>query len=242
MTAIQSLVESMQAQWQRHEVLANNLANVSTPGFKRDDLTVLPEGTQAAAPGANVLALPSGGSLIQWTDFSQGFIQGTNRSLDAGINGPGFFVVQTEAGPRYTRAGAFNVGRDGVLVGPSGAPVLGSRGPIAVTSSRVSFGPGGEVLEGDHVVDTLRVVDFPRPYRLEKEGNGLWALVDPTVQPTPAKEYEVAGGALEASNVGTVQSMVTMIEVLRTYEAAQRAMQAVEEANKLATSDIGRVS
>ena len=242
MTAIESLVQSMQAQWQRHEVIANNLANVSTPGFKSDDLMLVPDGASAAASGANVLALPTGGALIQWTDFSQGFIHGTGRSLDAGLNGPGFFVIDTPTGPRYTRAGAFNVGRDGFLVGPNGSPVLGRNGPIAVTSSRITIGPAGEVIDSGRVVDTLRVVDFPRPYRLQKEGEGLFVPADPSVEPTAAKDYEVAGGALEASNVGTVKAMVSMIEVLRTYEAAQRAMQAIEEANKQATSDIGRVS
>jgi flagellar basal-body rod protein FlgG len=232
----------MQFQWQRHEILANNLANTSTPGFKRDDLAIVPDAVAAATRSANVLALPAGGSLLQWTDFSQGFVQGTGRALDAAINGPGFFVVETGAGPRYTRAGAFNVRNDGILVGPTGAPVLGRGGSITLTSGKVSIGAGGEVLDNGRLVDTLRVVDFPRPYRFTKEGQGLFAPVDPTVAPDAAKGYEIAGAALEASNVGTVQMMVTMIDVLRTYEAAQRAMQAVEEANQHATSDIGKVS
>jgi flagellar basal-body rod protein FlgG len=92
------------------------------------------------------------------------------------------------------------------------------------------------------IVDTLRIVDFPKPYQFQKEGQGLLVPVNTTAEPAPAKGYEVAGGALEASNVGTVQTMVAMVDVLRTYEAAQRAMQAVEEANKQATSDIGKVS
>lgn len=242
MSTIESLVQHMQFQWQRHEILANNLANTSTPGFKRDDLAIVPDAVAAATRSANVLALPAGGSLLQWTDFSQGFVQGTDRALDAAINGPGFFVVETPAGPRYTRAGSFNVRNDGVLVGASGTPVLGRSGPITIASGKVSIGAGGEVLDDGRLVDTLRVVDFPRPYRFVKEGQGLFAPVDPAVQPDAATGYEIAGGALEASNVGTVQMMVTMIDVLRTYEAAQRAMQAVEEANQHATSDIGKVS
>jgi flagellar basal-body rod protein FlgG len=92
------------------------------------------------------------------------------------------------------------------------------------------------------VVDRLRVVDLPKPYRLVKEGVGLYALANPNVEPTEAKGYEISGAALEASNVVTVQTMISMIDVLRTYEAAQRAMQSIEEANKHATSDIGKVS
>jgi flagellar basal-body rod protein FlgF len=242
MSTIEGLVQHMQFQWQRHEILANNLANVSTPGFKRDDLAIVPDAVAAATRSANVLALPSGGSLLQWTDFSQGHIQGTGRGLDAAINGPGFFAVDSPAGMRFTRAGSFTVDRDGVLVGPTGTPVHGRGGPITVTSSNVTINAAGEVIDGGRVVGTLRVVDFPKPYRFMKEGQGLFAPVDPTVELTDAQGYEIAGGALEASNVGTVQMMVTMIDVLRTYEAAQRAMQAVEQANQHATSDIGKVS
>src|SRR2546421_5534400 len=114
MSTIEALVQHMQFQWQRHEVLANNLANSATPGFKRDDVSLVPESVGATTNAANVLPLPSGLAMIQWTDFSQGFVQNTGRSLDAALNGPGFFVVDSPAGPRYTRAGSFSVNRDGV--------------------------------------------------------------------------------------------------------------------------------
>jgi flagellar basal-body rod protein FlgG len=243
MPAIDSLVQSMQFQWQRHEILANNLANVSTTGFKRDDLALVPDNVAQVPSSAGVFALPSGGALLQWTDFSQGFIQGTGRTLDAAINGPGFFVIETPAGPRYTRSGVFNVRPDGVLVGTGGMPVLGRVGTITLTSSsNINIAAGGEVVENGRVVDTLRVVDFPKPYRFLKEGEGLYAPVDVAVEPVEAQGFEITGGALEASNVGTVQMMVTMIDVLRTYESSLRALQSLEEANKQATSEIGKVS
>jgi flagellar basal-body rod protein FlgG len=242
MPTIEALVQSMQVQWQRHEVIANNLANATTPGFKRDDLAMVPDAVVLASRSANAVALPAGGDLIQWTDFSQGFVQETGRSLDAAVNGPGFFVVDTPAGRRYTRAGAFTVGRDGLLVSPMGATILGTRGPIAVTSSRISIGAAGEVLDSGRLVDTLMVVDFPRPYQFMKEGQTLFAPAAGSAEPTPAKGYEIVGGALESSNTGTVQMMVSMIEVLRTYEVGQRALQAIEEANQHATSDIGKVA
>ena len=97
-------------------------------------------------------------------------------------------------------------------------------------------------MDDGRVVGSLTVVDFPRPYRLVKEGNGLFAPADPATEPTPARGYDIVGGALEASNVGTVEAMVSMIQVLRTYESAQRAMQSLEEANQHAVSDIGKVS
>jgi flagellar basal-body rod protein FlgG len=92
------------------------------------------------------------------------------------------------------------------------------------------------------VVGTLKVVDLPRPYPVLKEGNGLYALASTDVQPGRAAGFEIEAGALENSNVSTMESMVTMIEVLRTYEAAQRAVQAVDEVNARATNDIGRTT
>ena len=118
MTGIQSLVSNMQAQWQRHDVLANNLANLSTPGFKKDDLAVIPGSPNVMVPnamGGNVLPLGDL-AMVQWTDYSQGPLQETGRRLDVGLNGPGFLVVETPNGPRYTRAGALGVTREGLLV------------------------------------------------------------------------------------------------------------------------------
>ena len=244
MTGIQSLVSNMQAQWQRHDVLANNLANLSTPGFKKDDLAVIPgapDVTASGAMGRNIL--PIGDlAMVQWTDYSQGPLQETGRRLDVALNGPGFLVVQTPGGPRYTRAGALGVTRDGALVTATGFQVLGERGPITIRSDRVAITGRGEVTEDGRTIDTLRVVDFPKPYRLLKEGNGLFVPADAALSPQPAREYEVIAGSLEGSNVNSVETMVSMIELLRKYEAAQRAIQAVEEANRQATQDIGRVA
>jgi flagellar basal-body rod protein FlgG len=240
MSAIQFLSHSMQAQWRRHEVLANNIANVSTPSFKKDDLVLNPP--EPTTPGGGWLMLPSSVSVIQWTDFAQGAVRETGRNLDVAINGPGFFVVQTAAGERYTRAGSLSVGPEGTLVGPSGDPIVGQRGgPVRVSGPQVTITGAGDVVDGDRVVDTLKVVDLPRPYPVVKVGNGLYALdAPPDLVPTAAKGYEISAGALEGSNVSTMESMVTMVEVLRTYEAAQRALQAVDEVNARATNEIGR--
>lgn len=240
---IQALVAGMQAHWNRHGVLANNLANVSTAGFKRDDLVVVPGAAAGAAPrqlGANISPL-EGREMVQWTDFSQGPIHETGRNLDVALSGPGFFVVETPGGPRYTRAGALSVNRQGYLATPGGLRVLGERGPIEVRSNGVRISELGEVQEDEQTVDTLRVVDFPTPYRLLKEGNGLFVPADAAASPLPARGHQIIGGAVEGSNVNPVEVMVSMIELLRTYEASQRAIQAMEEANRQAIAELGRV-
>ena len=235
----------MQAQQLRHEIQANNLANAATPGFKRDDLVPapsVPTATQSPALGGEPLwlaAMPP--PVVPWTDFTQGPIRETGRSLDVALNGPGFLVVETPRGERYTRAGALVVGPDGLLVTAQGERVLGERGAIDVKGARIEISGRGEVRDGARVVDTLRVVDFPAPYRLVKEGNGLFGPAGPGIEPAPATGYEIVAGSLESSNVNTVESMVSMIEILRSYEAAQRAIQAIDEINRQAANEIGRV-
>lgn len=243
---IDRLGTSMQAQWLRHEVLANNLANGSTAGFKRDDVAYpaaplpVPMPLPGLAPAPNPLTSVT--DPVGWTDFSQGPIRGTGRALDAALSGSGFFVVDTPAGPRYTRGGSFEVARDGTLSLPGLGPVLGERGAIAVRSADVTISPDGQVRDGDRVVDRLRVVDFPRPYRLVKEAGGLFAPVDPGAQPQPAEGTDVIGGSLEASNVDAVRTMVSIIELHRLYETYQRMIQAADETDGQAVNEIGRVS
>jgi len=237
--SLTSLGVRMQAQWQRHEILANNLANVSTTGFKQDDLVLVPNtagigGADAGLPAQMPQAVP-------WTDFSQGPIQVTGRSLDVALSGPGFLVVDTPRGPRFTRSGALEVNRDGVLALADGSPVLGERGPVRIRSPRVVVTESGEVQEDGRSLDTLKIVGFPRPYRLIKEGGGLFAPADAAVVPEPASGSQVVPGALEGSNVSMVGTMVSMIELLRAYEAYQRAIQAVDEIDRRAVNEIGRI-
>jgi flagellar basal-body rod protein FlgG len=242
---IDGLGAAMQAQWLRHEVLANNLANVSTPGFKRDDVAfpagALPipmplPGFSPAPNPLNLVADPTG-----WTDHSQGPIRTTGRALDVALSGSGFLVIDTPAGPRYTRNGSLEVLRDGTLGLPGIGPVLGERGAIAVRTADVTISPDGQVSEGGRPIDRLRMVDFPRPYPLAKEAGGLFAPLDPRAEARPAEGLDVIGGALESSNVNVVQAMVAMIELHRLFEASQRVIQANDETDGQSVNEIGRV-
>lgn len=236
---IQSLAASMQTLWQRHEVIANNLANAGSIGFKADDLEFTRVAAQVASGGGT--AGTAGAGWIPWTDFSEGPLQVTGRDLDVALRGPGFLVVDTPRGLRYTRAGALSIGREGFLVTSSGFRVLGERGPILVPAGPVSITEQGAVESKGRTLDTFRVVDFPRPYPLVKDGDGLFAPASPALEATTAAGAQVMGGALEGSNVNVVRTMVDMIETLRRYEAAQRAMQAADEAARYAANDMGRV-
>lgn len=236
---IDEIGAGMHALWVRQEMLANNLANVSTPGFKRDDLVLPPVWRPAVFPPLGFRPLPL--APLPWTDFSPGPLRETGRPLDVAVEGKGFLVVETPAGPRYTRAGALEVSAEGVLVVPGAGPVLGSRGPIPVRSAQVTISERGDVEDNGVPVDRLRVVEFEEPYPLRKEGSGLFAAVDPTAQPALVEGPVVRSGWLESSNVGAVQSMVSLIEVHRLWEAYARVIQAADETNARAVNDIGRV-
>ncbi len=168
--------------------------------------------------------------MTPWTDLSEGGLHETDHPLDVALSGPGFLVVQTPAGPRYTRAGALSVDQQGTLVSAGGFPVLGQGGLITVRSFKVTFGPQGEVQDSGRTVDTLHIVDFPKPYALVKESRGLFAPTDPGVQPVAARDFQVVGGTLEESNVNAVRTMVDMIDMLRQYEATHRPISAHDDA------------
>ena len=101
--------------------------------------------------------------------------------------------------------------------------------------------PQGDVQDDGQTVETLRVVDFPKPYALIKESRGLFVPADVKVAPEAATDYQVVGGALEESNVNAVRTMVEMIDMLRKYETAQRAIQAEDDAARYASNDMGRL-
>lgn len=237
------LVVALSALWTRHQLLANNLANASTTGFKRDDLlrpAPAPWGPVPTAvgwwPAAGLPPAPEA-----WTDFSQGALRETGRELDLALEGPGFFVIDTPAGPRYTRAGAFVLTRDGQLSTPEGFPVLGEAGPLTLRSPRPVVTGEGEVREGNAGVGRLRIVEFPPETRLRKVGGNLFAPDPEGVTPLPARAVRVAQGVLEAANVNPVEEMVGLISVLRAWEAYQRALQAMDETAREATEELGRV-
>lgn len=244
-SGLYTLTSGMAAQVARLDVLTNNLANNETPGFKADHLVVARSTPQAQTP--DPIPFPSGYQptgvevTAHFTDFSQGPIRPTGADLDAALNGPGFFVVQTPGGPRYTRAGNFTLNRDGELVTHGGHRVQGDAGPIRIGNGPVEIDRQGAISEGGRVVGRLRVVDFPQPYALEKEAGQLFRPRDETVTPVAPRETEVIAGHREASNLGVVESVVGLIDTLRTFEAYQRMLQAMESTVGRAANELGRV-
>jgi flagellar basal-body rod protein FlgF len=215
------------------EVSANNLANVSTTGFKREVLSFREVLAGQNSTSRQVVVEPQG------ADFSQGTFARTGGNLDAAILGQGFFVVQTPQGERYTRAGAFTLSPDGTLVTAAGYPVLGSGGPIRVDPGKpASLRPDGSVTSGTEVQGTLRLVDFPDKKVLERAGENLWRSTT-TTAPKPV-EAHLEPGVLEQSNVNAIEGMTELIMISRAYEGFNNALQTYRDIDQRTANDLAK--
>ena len=218
------------------DIVANNIANMNTTGYKADG-AVFSEYLNSAARGDQFATPDRRVSFVQdrmtWHDMSPGGIQQTNNPLDVAIDGNGFLVVQTPRGERYTRNGALQVNAAGELVTSAGDKVLGDSGPIvfSVTDRDIVINPDGtiRVREGLRATsDTgrgkLRLVAFANPQQLRKDGSSTFAA--PTgVTPQAATNVRLAQGAIERSNVRPVVEMTRMIELTRAYSEVAGILQ-----------------
>ncbi len=226
----------MAAHQARIDVLANNLANVDTPGFKADlitiDQSVIPDNltSDIVAPASTVEPGRPGMNL------APGALKTTGNPLDLAIIGPGLFVVETPQGERYTRAGNFVRDGRGYLATQDGFRVLGTDGPVSVPDTGFRVDAGGRVAEGS----TLRIVGGESFAGLVKVGAGLFATAEGAAAPTEVAGATVVQGQLEGSNVNVVMSMVEMLATMRTYEAYQKTIQALDQTVGQAATDLGR--
>lgn len=241
----------LQTNQYRMEVLANNLANTDTPGFKHD-LAVVRERLVASRErmagldaGDQALDGMTGGSLVAptVTSFEQGPIEMTDRPLDVAINGEGFFRVETPQGERYTRDGRFLINADGGLVTAAGFhPVLNANGtpivlpPEAASAARIDG--GGVVRAKDTSYGRLGVVGFDDQTLLRKTGGNLVESLGATSHDVTA---DLRSGALEKSTVDPTRAMVTMIEVSRAYELNSTMVGLADATLGRAVNDIGRI-
>jgi flagellar basal-body rod protein FlgF len=229
------------------EVVANNVANMNTTGFKGD--TAIFE--EYIMPGAHAdqFARPDRKPSYvvdrsTWHDMSQGQVQQTGNPLDVAIDGKAFMVVQTPRGERYTRNGSFQINATGQLVTSEGYQVLGDSGPITFQreDKEVLISRDGIVSVPDGQRGKLRLVKFDAAQRLTKDGGSIFAAPQ-NMQPqqvTP-EERHVMQGALERSNVRSVVEMTRMIEVTRNYTQVATMLQNQGDMRKSAVEKLAEV-
>jgi flagellar basal-body rod protein FlgF len=237
----------LRAQSQALEVSAHNLANLNTTGFRgqQTNFQSLMATSGPTVPTLLNLATNNFG-VLEGThlDMTAGNLQATGNPLDVGIEGTGFFAVQTAAGTRYTRNGSFQVSSSGLLVTAAGDPVLsdvrlGAKSAINLPAGAISIASDGTISVNGAVAGTIQLVDFAPGTSLNSEGGTL--LSAPAGSATPVVAPTVKQGSLESSNVNSVTSVVSLIVVQRQAEMLQRAMSLFDsELNRTAT-DLAKV-
>lgn len=222
------------AMMQRQDVLAHNLANAATPGFRAEIAAFRAVPVRGDGASTRVYALES---TPRHSD-APGVVQATGRTLDVAVAGRGWLAVQALDGTEaYTRGGALDVDAAGQLVTRSGLPVLGDGGPITVpANARIDIGADGSVSAkvGDaraQVVGRLKLVT-PEPGALARGDDGLFRAAAGDLDADPAAR--VQQGALEGSNVSPVEAMVAMISAARQFEQQMKLLQAAEQKEQAA--------
>jgi len=231
------------AQTQALELVANNLANLGTAGYREQQATF----RSLLAGGGTVSWNPLntaindfgvlGGSRI---DRASGSLTATGNPLDLAVAGNGFFVVQSAQGVAYTRNGGFHATPAGQLVTAQGDAVLGEQGPITLPNGTVAVSADGTLSVDGAVVDKLRVAEFSPDTSLRALGDAMYAA--PTGSELPAASSSIRQGMLEASNVSPVEGVVQLITIQRNAEMMQRALTLFDsQFNQTAVQDLPRV-
>ena len=224
------------------ELLANNLANAGTTGFKADrEFYGVYVGAEAAAQES-----PASSPVIEqaWTDFTQGTLQATGNPLDLAIDGGGMFSIQGPDGPLYTRNGSLHLAPAGALVTADGNPVLDVNGrPIRLDSARpFDVDQSGAIKQGGDDVATLALVSFAPGTTLTKVGKAYFQPTDPAVKPERAVGGTVYQGKVETSNVGTAEASMRLVEILRQFEMLEKAISIGGDMNRRAVEDVAKVT
>jgi flagellar basal-body rod protein FlgF len=224
------------------DVVANNVANINTTGFKGDNM-LFNEYLAPKARGEEADLLKPVSYVIDrstMTNFSAGSLETTGAELDVAVQGDGFFVVQTPQGERYTRAGSFTLNAQGDLVTPAGYKVLGTGGPITFTpqDGRITIGSDGTISTAQGQKGKLRLVDL-KPTDLKKEGETLFSSDKPAAGDTTSR---VLQGAIEKSNIKPVTEISRMIEINRAYTTISQLIDRTQSLRQTAIERLAQVS
>jgi flagellar basal-body rod protein FlgF len=226
------------------DIIANNIANVDTTGFKVESMM------QKTVPGAPAVTL-GGPRPVKFVapdgvarDFGQGNLTKTGGELDMAIEGAGFFQLQTPNGPRFTRDGRFTTDNTGRLVSQAGYPVLDESGgeiQIDTEKGQVAIGADGSMSQGEERVGKIGMFKFANAGVLEKAGDNLFRNGS-NLQPEPATDVaKLRQGHLEGSNVKPILEITRMVEVSRAFESTAKMMDSAADLSRRAVDRLGRV-
>lgn len=225
------------------DVVANNVANLNTAGFKAESLLF----EEYLMPTASYEEGDTGREQLSYTqdwatihDFSEGAITQTGNPLDVAVQGEGFLTVSTPAGDRWTRTGTLKIDNTGLLVTNEGYPVMSEGGEIRFgdADTNIAIDATGTITTDAGNKGRLRLVEFDEPQILAREGNNLFSGGEPLA----AENTQVVQGAVERSNVSGVQSIAELVRVQRAYESIASMLEKQDKMRSQAISTLGRLS
>ncbi len=229
------------AAYQSMDVIANNVANVSTPGYRREEPTFQEYVAQVRPTegerGTQTLSFVEDTGNAR--DMSEGPRTNTGAPFDVAIHGKGFFVVQTPNGNRYTRDGHFALDTAGQIVDENGNAVQGDGGAVTISpdDGDIHIGQDGTISGKNGQIAKLKVALFANEAVLQKNGANDFST---TVTPTDATDFTLTQGTLEGSNVQPVVEISHMIEVMRAYQATSTLTQSQQELMRQAIDKLGQ--
>jgi len=247
----------MMLQMARQDVVANNLANVNTGGYKKQiavaqafpnmlisrlgEIKKNIEGEYQPVPVKLIGGLGTGAAIEKiYTDFTMGNIRKTDNATDLALNSDGYFAVLTPQGERYTRNGQFKINNEGILTTNQGYPVLDTGDQTISLEGEFSIDEMGNISVNGESIARLKMVRFENPQYLERQGDNLVAAQEEagTILERPG----ILQGYTEDSNINAVKEMVELINVVRAYESMQKVVQAEDETTQVAIDQVGSVS
>jgi len=221
---ISSSVEAMTTQSRRLDAITSNIANVSTPGYKRRTTAI--HGFDVMTRGQHAPRMQP--AISSTVDFSQGLLKQTGRDLDIALQGDGFLVVEGPNGELLSRGGTLRLDENGTLQDASGHAVAweGPRARIEPNAEPVTIDESGLVFQGGTQLGQLSVVDIPARDRLQPRSGGYW-YADPALQ-RESSDAQVIQGALEGANSSAVDELIELVRVQRQFESATRLMTTID--------------
>jgi flagellar basal-body rod protein FlgF len=231
----------MQARMQSLDLVANNLANSSSSGYKTDgEFYTLFTSEAAGEDESGPTAVPM--IQRQWTDFAQGLLEPTNNPLDFGLSGKGFFVVEGPSGPLYTRNGNFRFSTSGSLITNEGYPLLQQNGqPFrANTAKPLQVAPDGNITQSGNSIGLIKLANFESPASLTKFGSNYF-LNGSGQEETEAAGAQIFQGKLETSNVSASHGAVRIVGLSRQFEMMQKAISLSNDMGKKAIEEVAKV-
>jgi flagellar basal-body rod protein FlgF len=234
----------LQARMDSLDLLANNLSNTSTSGYKADREFYGTYLSAAAAAGADPAVGDEPVVERHWTDFSQGPLVSTGNATDLALTGAGFFAVNSPNGTLYTRNGSFQISAQGTLTTAEGYPVrvAGGQSVQLQQGLPLEVNADGELAQNGTALGQLELVDFKDPSQLTKTVGTYFKSPDPkTIKPTAAANAQVTQARLESSNAQPAESAARLVMLMRHFEMLQRAIKIGADMNKQAVEEVARV-